>query len=177
MLQLLGDTVQETGKMLRTTDQSWRISSQSLNIILFVEIYLGVCQNMWLLGQVYVSKYTRYRFMLYMYIHVCMCIYINLYVFFIAYDSPSLACWLYFLGGKFAVESELTHRDVFMILGRDTHDCELLICFFFFFWHVQVYFKYKGLKAMAWTANQRTHSTILSQFEKIQWRVKNSKIL
>lgn len=67
-------------------------------------------------------------------IYMCVCAYIyNLYVFFIAYDSPSLASWLYFLGGRFAVESELTHRDLFMILGRDTHDCELLICFFFFF--------------------------------------------
>ena len=30
---------------------------------------------------------------------------------------------------------------------------------------------------MAWTANQRTHSTILFQFEELQWRVKNAKIL
>ena len=63
-------------------------------------------------------------FMLYMYIYVCVCVYIyNLYVFFIAYDSPSPASWLYFLGGKVAVESELAHRDLFMILGTDTHDC------------------------------------------------------
>ena len=56
--------------------------------------------------------------------YICVCVYIyNLYVFFIAYDSPSPASWLYFLGGKVAVESELAHRDLFMILGTDTHDC------------------------------------------------------
>lgn len=55
-------------------------------------------------------------------IYVCVYIY-NLYVFFIASDSPSPASWLYFLGGKVAVESELAHRDLFVILGTDTHDC------------------------------------------------------
>ena len=65
---------------------------------------------------------TDHAVYVYVCVFVCVCV-CNLYVFFIAYDSPSLAFWLYFLGWEGCSGIRAGIQGPVRDSGRDIHDC------------------------------------------------------